>query len=638
MIQRSSQQRYIFWVHSRTRARFEEAYRGIADRLKLPGRSDPGANILQLVFNWLSNDENGRWVIVLDNVDDGRVFFPDASIPQLHGDGSTPLATYLPQSANGCILLTSRNKDVAYRLTGHVNNVQEVKSMDTELGVQLFCNKLGIQDHPHAIALVQALEGIPLAITQATAYITQRTITVQMYLDRLQENGEKKARLLLNDAGDLRRDASASHSVITTWQISFEHIRTIRPSAADLLSLMSLFNSQGIPQWILRKSKPSYSDSRVGDIEFEDDIEMLKAFCLISETTEKLIALHALVQYSTRFWLNMFGTTHKWERTFLVLMNQEFPDGTYQQWTLGQELFPHVARLHEAEPIEDLLENWASLLTNVACYVHQRGDNTMARHIAEKTVETKQRLFGDSSLSTLRSQETLGLIIRAQGDYDMAESLLLAVFNGRRKELGVRNSSTLRGQANLAAISYDRGNYKEAEEMYQKVLRAFQRKLGHQHSDTLRVLSNLALAIQAQGRYKNAQDMHQRVLQGRRAVLGERHPDTLASLHSMALGLQRQGKASSAEELNRLALGGYQKELGEHHPDTLSSMNNLGVIYRERSEYQEAEKLWRLAFFGLRDKLGARHPKTLISLGNLVSVLQDQGKHAEAAELLSHSK
>ena len=49
------------------------------------------------------------------------------------------------------------------------------------------------------------------------------------------------------DAGDTRRDWSAVHSIFMTWQISFDHIRGQRPSAARLLSLMSLFDRQGIP-------------------------------------------------------------------------------------------------------------------------------------------------------------------------------------------------------------------------------------------------------------------------------------------------------------------------------------------------------------------------------------------------------
>ena len=54
------------------------------------------------------------------------------------------------------------------------------------------------------------------------------------------------SRLLEHDAGDLRRDGGVSNAILTIWQISFDCIRAKRRSAADLLSLMSFFDRQGI--------------------------------------------------------------------------------------------------------------------------------------------------------------------------------------------------------------------------------------------------------------------------------------------------------------------------------------------------------------------------------------------------------
>jgi hypothetical protein len=104
-----------------------------------------------------------------------------------------------------------------------------------------------------AVDLLYALDYIPLAITQAAAFINRRSrMTASRYLDEFRKNEKKRESLLNWDAGDLRRDLSASNSVVTTWQISFERIRQERPSAVDLLSLMSFFNPQGIPESLLQ--------------------------------------------------------------------------------------------------------------------------------------------------------------------------------------------------------------------------------------------------------------------------------------------------------------------------------------------------------------------------------------------------
>ncbi|RYO15400.1 hypothetical protein AA0111_g11703 [Alternaria arborescens] len=157
-----------------TWARFEEAYKDIANRLELPGRDDPKANVLRLVHNWLRDDAKGRWVMGVDNVDDVETFFPSRK-RQRHGNeadasAQIPLATYLPQSRNGAILVTSRSQDAATRLVGGYNRTKGVLAMDEEEGLQLLRNKL--QDplvEESAIDLLCSLDCIPLAVVQAAA-------------------------------------------------------------------------------------------------------------------------------------------------------------------------------------------------------------------------------------------------------------------------------------------------------------------------------------------------------------------------------------------------------------------------------------------------------------------------------------
>ncbi|PSN58703.1 hypothetical protein BS50DRAFT_509944, partial [Corynespora cassiicola Philippines] len=68
---------WVFWVYASNAARFEQSYRDIADRVKIPERKDARADIFQLVHNWLC-DSKERWLLVLDNVDDAR-FLVDVS-------------------------------------------------------------------------------------------------------------------------------------------------------------------------------------------------------------------------------------------------------------------------------------------------------------------------------------------------------------------------------------------------------------------------------------------------------------------------------------------------------------------------------------------------------------------------------
>ena len=61
-------------MHASSTVRFEEGYRKIAERAKIPGWDQPDADILGLVYSWLCDQANDRWVIIIANADDLNIF------------------------------------------------------------------------------------------------------------------------------------------------------------------------------------------------------------------------------------------------------------------------------------------------------------------------------------------------------------------------------------------------------------------------------------------------------------------------------------------------------------------------------------------------------------------------------------
>ena len=181
--------------------------------------------------------------------------------------------------------------------------------------------------------LVKALEYMPLAIVQAAAYIVQRAprCSIQQYLEDFRHSDRKKMSLLDYEGGRLRRDQEAQNSIIITWQISFNHIRQARASAAELLSLMCFFDRQRIPDTLVRKrilkgmdckgqdkidkqtdqAEKEEDNSEISeyseDNAFEDDILLLKNYFFLSIETNQTFAMHALVQIAMRRWLAING-------------------------------------------------------------------------------------------------------------------------------------------------------------------------------------------------------------------------------------------------------------------------------------------------------------------------------------------
>ncbi|WYZ43755.1 hypothetical protein EsH8_VII_000191 [Colletotrichum jinshuiense] len=662
-IRHASPNTYIFWVHASTKARFEEAYRGIAERLQLPGRSEPHVDVIQLVYDWLCTEDNGEWLMVLDNADDVDVFYPKPNCDKsMHATSTAqrPLASFLPQSSNGMILITSRSRDVAERLTGSGWNVLSIPAMDEDQAHQLLRNKLqGSHDEDVAPDLLRALEYMPLAITQAAAYIIRQAprMSPSIYLREFQRSEKKKAGLLDRNMGDLRRDPSASNSIVTTWQITFEKIRQERHSAADLLAFMSFFNPQGIPEWVVRsyqRGKRSENEANTNDDtqssqedsdddneddseddEFEDDLNMLREFSLVAVTRQRgVLEMHALVQFCTRVWLSSVDDARKWRQKFLQIMSREYPPGDYRYWAKCRELNPHVELVikRKSEDKTDL-ENLARLLTNIGWYKWSMGMYEEAKITLTEAVKIRENVLGAEHNDTLKSTDIYALVLRDQGKYEEAEEINRKVLDGREKTLGKEHPDTIINLGYLATVLRCQGKYKEAEQMNREALDGKEKALGREHSSTLASVNNLAIVLHDQGKYEEAEQMNRRALDGREKTLGKEHPSTLISVNNLALVLHDQGKYEEAERMSRRALDGREKELGKKHPLTLISVGNVALALQEQGMYEEAERMDRQVLEGREKALGKEHPETLASVICLASVLWDQGKYEEAEHM-----
>ncbi|KAM6510860.1 hypothetical protein FSOLCH5_011305 [Fusarium solani] len=637
-VRRASPDTWVFWVHASSIARFEEAYRNIADKLQLPGRDHPQRNVLQLVHAWLCDEENGPWMMVLDNADSVEVFFPRRGA---HGSRDQPLASFLPKIGRGSIIITSRNTDVAERLAG-LGAIYNVPTMEKSQALQLLQIRLGedgAEDNVAMSDLVDDLNYMPLAITQAAAYIKRRgpRISVSTYLDEFRRSDKKRANLLNRDAGDLRRDESASNSIVTTWQITFEQIRRERSSAADLLSFMSFFNPQGIPESMLQAYACDRGPDGEGDLDenLDEDLETLRGYSLVAVTADsESFEMHALVQFCTRVWLSSFCDTQRWERKFLKVMSELYPSGEYENWATCQCLDPHVEVIMKEEPgdSKDVLR-WARLLTNIVWYRWMRGRYEEAEQMSRRALEAREKVLGREHPDTLTSVGNLGLVLQYQGKYEEAEQMNRRALEASEKVLGREHPDTLKSLNNLGSVLGSQGKYEEAESMNRRALEAREKVLGREHPHTLISVSNLASLLQSQGKYEEAQPMIRRALEGYEKVLGREHPDTLTSINDLGLVLQSQGKYDEAESMNRRALEAREKVLGREHPDALTSVSNLGSVLQDQGKYEEAEQMHRRALAGYEKVLGREHPYTLASVYNLAYLLHTQARFSDAGEL-----
>src|ERR1700722_5823880 len=292
---------HVFWIHASTIYRVDQAYKDIARKLCLPGWNDPNVDTFQLVSEWLSNDAHGPWLLVLDNADDMETFFGTKSSPSVGSEQAVPLVTYLPCNPNGSILVTTRDKRVGERLANREKATMVLPMAEGEAERLLWSKAAQEGSLDKTNELLEILGYLPLAITQAAAYISENSITVEKYLKMLCTEDFEIQDLLSEDLPDLRRDSKSQNSVIRTWKISFDQIRKQKPRAAEIFSLMAVLDRQRIPETLLRKGCER-------ETEFATALGTLQAFSLISvEKGGTNFEIHRLVQISAQRWLEFHG-------------------------------------------------------------------------------------------------------------------------------------------------------------------------------------------------------------------------------------------------------------------------------------------------------------------------------------------
>jgi tetratricopeptide (TPR) repeat protein len=607
-IRDKSPETWVFWVHASNAARFEQSCREIADRVKIPERRSPTADIFKLVHDWLRDENKGKWILILDNVDDARflveapVTSQEAQAGGLDSKFTQSLWTNVPPSQNGSILITTRTRSAASKLVEESDMVA-VEPMDEGHAVALFDKKLGIQSDRKDIAeLAAALEYMPLAIVQAAAYISQRAprCTVPQYMEKFHKSDQRKTSLLDHEAGHLRRDRDAKNSIIITWQISFDHICETRRSAADLLSLMSFFDRQGIPEALVRNQSEHKSgrgsgsrkaeggdggesdDEETasdwsGDEEFENDVLILRNYSFISVNVDvTTFEMHGLVQLAMRKWLEAYGQLERWKQQYIKNLCSEYPTGEYENWVKCQALFPHARTALAQQPEGDRsLSEWALILYRAAGYALLRGNYFDAEKMSRKAMKTRNKILSQEHKDTLNSMLMVALVYRLEGRWKEAEELEVQVIETRKRVLGQEHPDTLTSIGNLASTYSNQGRWKEAEELEVQMMETRKRVLGQEHPDTLTSMANLALTYWNQGRWKEAEELNVQVIETRKRVLGREHPHTLTSMNNLAFtwkgqGLQKEALALMADCFQRLS-----RTLGPNHPFTLSSLASL---------------------------------------------------------------
>ena len=574
----------VLWVMAATRDTLVASFLDLARQLNLPEKDEQDQNITVRAVKWWL-EQHDRWLLIFDNADDLAL-----------------AENFLPTGGKGHILLTTRAQAL-----GTLANKIDVEKMDMEEGMLFLlrrANVLAIEaplaqasvtDCAAAESIVKEMDGLPLALDQAGAYIEEIHCSVSAYLVSYRQC---QVELLKRRGGTGKEHPEP---VATTWSLSFKQVERLNPMATDLLRVCAFLAPNAIPEELLLEGA-SELGTRIQPLttdatRINDAIGVLLHYSLVKhDKQERMLSIHHLVQAVLKESMNK-QTRRKWAERTVRAVNLAFPDVTdVTLWKQCERYLPHA--LVCATLIKEYGFEFAEasrLLNQTAYYLYSRALYTQAEPVSQRALAIREQRLGDDHPDTVSSIDNLAELYRAQGKYSEAVLLCRRALEIREQKFGPTHPDTASSLNNLARLYLNQGKYSEAEPLCRRALAIREQQLGADHPHTATSLDNLAWLYKSQGKYGEAEPLYKRSLAIRELRLGTDHPTTASSLNNLANLYYRQGKYSEAEPLCRRALTIREQQLGIDHPYTQAVQKNYNTILRV-IEYDTKQRWWKRIF------------------------------------------
>lgn len=538
-----------------------------AELLNLPERDAVAeGEVVGAVLRWLR--ENPGWLLILDNVDTR--------------EAQLAVTRLLPALAGGKVLITSRRRDWPVGVRRHPIDLIPLDAA-RELLLQRTAQDRRREpgEEAQALRLAELLDGLPLALEQAAAYIAHTQISLEEYLDIWES--ECDSVLGWYDEGIMQYPAPLA----ITWQRTF---RQLAPTAQALLRLIAHLAPDPIPvemletdTEVLRQATRLLCSEAGEEMRFRclrEDIAELASLSLLARQGE-ILTMHPVVQEVIRHRIPEKSRA-VWIKLAMDLLAHHGPADAYDpyNWPVWDLLRPHTVQVLAHAAQQDTLEGYVvcHLMGRLGSLLAGKGLFREAEPIIRKALKVSEEAFGTNHLETALGLYNLGTLLRTLNRLDEAEPLLrrsIEIFFAPGQE---RHPEATKPFNTLAVLFMDRHQWTEAEESIRKALALDQESYGEVHPSTALDLRLLAILLRSTGRTPEAEPVIRRSVEISQKVNGEAHPLTARKMLILAGVLRDLGRTDEAEPLARRTLEIFEQVLGPEHPLTQSARKDLSSL------------------------------------------------------------
>ncbi|KAL4787743.1 hypothetical protein BJX76DRAFT_354003 [Aspergillus varians] len=620
------------WLNAKDETTLQESFRRVAEWIF---RHEPSITYIasaleshdldltvKAVKQWLDEPMNDRWLVVYDNYDSpllnnrkgGNPSDASCIMPGGYGEEAEDCArafdlrTYLPDTDHGSIIVTTRSSMVKLG-----QSIQVGKLLDINDCLEILTSNSGrggITQDPAAIDLARRLDGLPLALATAGAYLEEVSMTYTEYLQLYNESW----RQLHKETPQL---LAYDRTLYSTWNISYGYIQQRSPIAAMLLRQWAYFAKEDLWYELLKDGGPNKPTW----------LQELTDNKVTFHATLRVLCSHGLVETdpSTGFQqvesrgYSVHGCVHSW---MIHELNQDInremalaaaecvaahvPDqDQHGFWVIQRRLVAHADRCLETMKALEFGYEATNVRHSLGKLYTDQGRIIEAEELYEQALQAPENSDGQDHTLTLNTLNNLAFLYVGDGRLNEAETLFKRSLQGKEKAWGRAHKSTVETINNLGLLYMEEGRLKEAEAMYLRAFHANDTVWGQEHTPKLlTTVYNLGEIYTEQRRYAEAESMYKRVLQGsKQARLREQIPtlDIAIGLCSVYCNQQRW---SEAQPIQEHILQEREKAYGWEDTSTLRAVHILAVIYKKLMRFEDAEALFKEALQGYENSLG----------------------------------
>jgi transcriptional regulator with XRE-family HTH domain len=484
---------HVFWMRAATRETLVADFVMLAELLDLPEKEEQDqSRTVAAVKGWLA--AHAGWLLILDNADD---------LPRAQ--------EFLPTSHEGYILFTTRAQ-----AAGPIAASVEVEQLNLQEGTLLLLrwaklleidtplDQVQAADRAAAERIAREMDGLPLALVQAGAYVEETGCSLEDY-HRLYATHRKD---LLARRSRLLRDYP--ETVATTWSLSFQQVEQANPAAADVLRLCAFLAPDAIPEELLTRGAAELGvvlgAATADPFKLNETLGVLRRYSLVRRNgSTHMLSIHRLVQTVLKESMDQ-ETQRAWAERTVRVVNAAFPETDSGTDANHQSYLPHVQEcatlitqyhLHFPEAAQLLYQAGAFL------YFHSFYPQSQSLH--QQALAIREQMFGSNHPAIAESLNALAMLARTLGDYEQAERFHRQALAIREKTLGPDHFATAISLNNLGVLYRSRGKYEQAEPLLKQALSIHEQSLGSEHPETLITFINLAKLYAEQRKYEQAE-------------------------------------------------------------------------------------------------------------------------------------